>query len=150
MQRLFKEHTLNRAAQLTYISSSSQIYEKSLMLASFFKDVTKLSTKVRDHCTVVIIQLIHIESSCLTLLIYWSLYSRPYNFLYGLVLYSVYTINCWSSGLATSTWTYSAAKSLLGLIAALLLPPRLLPLPDLKLRKSSVSNDKHNLVSLLR
>ena len=58
MQRLFKEHTLNRAAQLTYISSSSQIYEKSLMLASFFKDVTKLSTKVRDHCTVVIIQLI--------------------------------------------------------------------------------------------
>ena len=149
MQRLFKEHTLNRAAQLTYISSSSQIYEKSLMLASFFKDVTKLSTKVRDHCTVVIIQLIHIESSCLTLLIYWSLYSRPYNFLYGLVLYSVYTINCWSSGLATSTWTYWAAKSLLGLIAALLLPPRLLPLPDLKFRKLSVSNDKHNLVSLL-
>ena len=48
------------------------------------------------------------------------------------LLYSVYTINCWSSGLATSTWTYWAAKSLLGLIAKLLLLPRPELPPDLK------------------
>ena len=53
--------------------------------------------------------------------------------------YSVYTINCWSSGLATSTWTYWAAKSLLGLIAALLLPPRPLPLPVLQEEEKSIN-----------
>ena len=67
------------------------------------------------------------ESSCLTLLIGLL----KIFILFPLFYYSVYTINCWSSGLATSTWTYWAAKSLLGLIAALLLPPRPLPLPVL-------------------
>ena len=58
--------------------------------------------------------------------------------------HSVYTINCWSSGLATSTWTYWAARSLVGLIAKLLLLPRpvlLLPL----LKKKMLVKKRYNM-----
>ena len=89
---------------------------------------------MRDHCTLLL-------TDCdLTSFFYLFISSFLFNLSYlrvpTLILgcfHSVYTINCWSSGLATSTWTYWAARSLVGLIAKLLLLPRpVLLLPLLK------------------
>ena len=86
---------------------------------------------VRDHCTLLLTDC-DLTSFYLFLLSCLILVRVP-TLILG-CFHSVYTINCWSSGLATSTWTYWAARSLVGLIAKLLLLPRpVLLLPLLKI-----------------